>query len=309
MKYVLILCACFFAPFVYAVDLPFTKDLFEGMPANQEVYRLSIVLKKEGFYGGELTEVYSSVISRSVSQFQAKQGIVPINGIVGTKTRYELNRIVLGWLGKSMKDVDTKKTTTPAKTEAKVTSPKTPSVTKTPAVKEVKKVVAPKPQACVHRGKTFRHGEKVRLYKYTVARPGGACPSMIRMCNDGQLEGDLSYRHHACTVASTSTTDISEPKTPSLKQPLLDDTKETTDTTKKTTTPTTTTTKTTPTTKTTGCKAGGVQFSVGATTQGCITPGRTEPTASQCLAAMMPIYTCQTGGTWTCTSQCQFNYY
>ncbi len=300
------MCALFFATTVSAVDLPFTKDLFEGMPANEEVHRLSIVLKKEGFYIGELTKVYTPMITRAVSAFQAQRGIVPVNGIVGTKTRYELNKIVLGWLGKTIPASETKKTTptTPViakKATTPVVAPKTQTTTT--------KTSTTKPQSCVHRGKTFKHGEKVRLYKYTAARQGGACPSMVRRCNDGHLEGDLSYRHHACTLASTTFTETDNTtKLPTQKLPTLDG-ETTKETTTKTTTTTTTTTKKDDGKLTSGCKAGGVQFSVGATTQGCIGPGRSDPTTSQCLAALMPLYKCEMSGNWTCIDRCQFNYY
>lgn len=308
MRAFFILCVLFSVSVAHAVALPFTRDLFEGMPANEEVHRLSIVLKKEGFYVGELTKVYSPTITRAVSSFQAKRGIVPINGIVGTRTRYELNKIVLGWLGKSMTDAEPKKATTTTTPAKKTVTPV--KATEKATTTTVKKVVAPKPQPCVHRGKTFKHGEKVRLYKYTVARQGGVCPSMIRRCNDGVLEGDLSYRQHTCTIPTSATVGEEEKKQTTQKTPTLDDTttqKETTTT--KTTTTKTTTTKTNEEKLTNGCKAGGVQFNVGATTEGCIGPGRSDPTASQCLAALMPVYKCQMSGNWICVEKCQHNYY
>jgi hypothetical protein len=310
MKALLVmLCFCSFASVAHAIDLPFTKDLFEGMSNSEEVYRLSIVLKKEGFYAGDLTKTFSPALARSVSSFQAKKGIVPINGIVGTKTRYELNKIVLGWLGKNAPS------TPPAQNKAVGTSAVvTPQKSSNPTVKSVPTVasVASKKtvtavQSCVHRGKTYKHGEKVRLYKYTVARAGGKCPSMVRVCNDGQLDGDLSYRHHTCTIPTVGT-DAAEPKTPAVqKQPTLDDTKTTDTTTQPKTTPKTQPKDGTPQTK--GCKSGVVQYQPGATTQGCIGPGRSDPTPGQCLAAIMPVYKCEQSGNWTCVTNCQHNYY
>ncbi len=305
------LCICCLASISYAVDLPFTKDLFEGMAPGEEVYRLSIVLKKEGFYTGELTKTFTPALTRGVSAFQAKKGIVPINGIVGTKTRYELNTIVLSWIGKNLSDTtQAKKTVTPVQQGAKPASntKQTATVKTVPTAASVaERKVSAVPLPCIHRGKTFRHGEKVRLYKYTIARAGGTCPSRIRVCVDGQLDGDLSYRHHTCTAAA-AVTSVTDTEKATTKQPTLDDTK----TTPATSQPKTTTPKTQPKDDTklaNGCRAGGVSFTHGQTTQGCIGPGRSDPTASQCLAVIMPVWKCEMSGNWTCITNCQHNYY
>ena len=308
-RYIAALSFCCIATISYAIDLPFTKDLFEGMAPGEEVYRLSIVLKKEGFYTGELTKTFTPALTRGVSAFQAKKGIVPINGIVGTRTRYELNTIVLSWIGKNLSDTTTsKKTVTPVQQPQKsLQSSKQTSTVKTvpttPSVAERKVSAAPQP--CIHRGKTFKHGEKVRLYKYTLARPGGVCPSRVRVCIDGQLDGDLSYRHHTCATSSVNAESQDSTKT-TQKQPVLDDTKSNSSTQPKTTP------KTQPkddTKSVAGCRAGGATFSHGQTTQGCIGPGRSDPTASQCLAVIMPVWKCETSGSWTCVTNCQHNYY
>ena len=111
---------------------------------------------------------------------------------------------------------------------------------------------------------------------------------------------------HSSVGSETPDTVTNLPK----KQPTLDDVKSPP--------PVTTQPKTNPTPKTqpkeetkpvNGCRAAGIQFNVGQTTAGCMGPGKTEPTANQCLAAIMPVWKCESGGGWTCVTNCQHNYY
>jgi hypothetical protein len=287
--------------------------LYEGLKGNEEVYRLSIVLKKEGYYDGELTDVYTRDITKAVTAFQSKRNITPVNGIVGTKTRYDLNRIVLGWIGKSVEQVTTQK----QKAEDKKVPEKAKQVAtvKQPLKDDKTKVVTPvkkNPLPCLFKGKPLKHNEKIRLFKYTVAPVGGKCPSSIRRCIDGALDGDLSYRHTTCTSPKVHVVDLTEKKTEyPITKPKVDDVDEDDDgdpaTPKTKPKDTPKTDPKNPLTK--GCTAGGAQFNVGATTQGCIGPGRADPTASQCLAALMPVYKCEMSGSWRCIDRCQFNYY
>jgi peptidoglycan hydrolase-like protein with peptidoglycan-binding domain len=320
MKFRLIFLAILLSPpFAFAVvTMPFSRDLYQGMAANEETYRLSIVLKKEGYYSGLLTREYTPAIASAVSKLQTKRGI-PADGVLGKRTRYEANKIVLSWFNK--KDLLPNDQATKIQPQTVPTKPKlevnirqkneavppvgTPKKeAELPVVKKVESVV------CMHRGTSIRDGEKIRLYRYERAPAGSTrCPSQQRRCVKGALDGDLSYRYRSCTVPEISkgvSTDSVSNDTKKQTSPVLDDTKTGTKDTPKTNPKATP--KTTPSDDSKGCISGGVPYPIGGKLKGCIGPGRTDPTAAQCLAILMPTYTCTESKIWICTDTCQANY-
>jgi hypothetical protein len=308
MKYAILLfsfllCSVSFA----ATAVPFTTDLYQDMPRTQEVYRLSIVLKKEGFYDGELTSRYNAEMTKAVSRFQAKKKISPINGIVGIKTRYELNKIVLSWMKPSTPAPEVKKPVKPSVPVKEVVPVKKPEPK--PVVVPAKPVpVAPVSKGpCEYKDKSYKDGARVRMFLYKVAPINGKCVGRWRTCVNGEFDGDLSYRQLSCTVPTvTSNGDVQEKTETTVTKPKQGTDDEDTNTnvvTKPKPNP-----KPDPEKPKDGCLSGGAKYAVGGTVQGCIGPGRTDPTAAQCLAALMPTYKCETYG-WKCVDKCQFNYY
>jgi hypothetical protein len=302
-----------------AITVPFTRDLYPGITgAKEEVYRLSIVLKKDGYYSGPLTSEYTDDLAKGVAKFQVKNRISPANGLFGVESRYKANQIVLSWFPK--------KTTTPAKDTSKDTGTTkkddTTKVTKpttgTTPTKKVDPPPAPK-KDCTLRSVTIKHGAQAVFYRYPVA-PAGAtrCPSTKRTCMDGVLDGDLSYRFSSCTIPPRpTTTDISDTSTTQTTNTTTTGTGTTTTgggtttntdiTTTHTTTNTNTGTNTT--TSTTGCVSGGATYAIGSKIKGCMAPTKHEPSATQCMSLLMPTFQCTAVNTWTCVDSCDRNYY
>ena len=68
-----------------------TKDLKYGMTGDAEVTELQEFLTSEGLYSGPITGNFYSLTLKAVKSFQSREGITPVSGYVGTKTRARLN--------------------------------------------------------------------------------------------------------------------------------------------------------------------------------------------------------------------------
>lgn len=69
----------------------FERDLYYGLKNDSEVLRLQRFLVDEGVYEGPVTGNFFKLTLEGVKRFQSKEGISPISGYVGPKTRAVLN--------------------------------------------------------------------------------------------------------------------------------------------------------------------------------------------------------------------------
>jgi len=72
----------------------FDHDLYFGMSDNSEVTMLQAFLHDKGFYNGPVTGGFFSLTKQAVIAFQEKEGIVPVLGYFGSKSRARANVLV-----------------------------------------------------------------------------------------------------------------------------------------------------------------------------------------------------------------------
>lgn len=69
----------------------FERDLYFGLRDNPEVAKLQEFLKKENLYDGPVTGGFFSLTKEGVKKFQAREGVEPLAGYFGAKTRARAN--------------------------------------------------------------------------------------------------------------------------------------------------------------------------------------------------------------------------
>lgn len=72
----------------------FNKDLYFGIKGDAEVTNLQQFLTDKGFYSGPITGNFFSLTREAVKKYQATNGIEPVSGYFGPKTRTLTNKMV-----------------------------------------------------------------------------------------------------------------------------------------------------------------------------------------------------------------------
>lgn len=72
----------------------FERDLYHGISNDTDVTRLQEFLKSQSVYSGPVTGNFFSLTQEGVKRFQAREGITPVLGYFGPKTRSRANEIV-----------------------------------------------------------------------------------------------------------------------------------------------------------------------------------------------------------------------
>lgn len=62
--------------------------------AGISIADLKILLHKAGLYQGEIDEIFSAQLAQSISTFQEKYEVIPIDGVAGSKTLSRLSEII-----------------------------------------------------------------------------------------------------------------------------------------------------------------------------------------------------------------------
>jgi peptidoglycan hydrolase-like protein with peptidoglycan-binding domain len=75
----------------FAASPTFERDLYYGLRGDAEVTRLQEFLRDEGVYEGPVTGNFFTLTLAGVKKFQTLQGIVPVSGYFGPKTRAAAN--------------------------------------------------------------------------------------------------------------------------------------------------------------------------------------------------------------------------
>lgn len=88
-----IMFAFFMAPFG-AFAAGFERDLSYGILNDADVTRLQEFLKSQSVYSGPVTGNFFSLTQEGVKRFQAREGITPVLGYFGPKTRSRANEIL-----------------------------------------------------------------------------------------------------------------------------------------------------------------------------------------------------------------------
>jgi murein L,D-transpeptidase YcbB/YkuD len=61
---------------------------------DMDISDLKKMLQNTGFYRGEIDEVFDEQLAQSISDFQEKYGVTPIDGTVGSKTLSKLSEVI-----------------------------------------------------------------------------------------------------------------------------------------------------------------------------------------------------------------------
>jgi len=93
MKKSIILFAFIFLPFFVSAQV-FEKDLYFGFQGDSDVQKLQEFLKDQGYYSGPITGNFFSLTISAVKKFQGEQGITPVSGYFGPKTRTKVNKLL-----------------------------------------------------------------------------------------------------------------------------------------------------------------------------------------------------------------------
>ncbi len=102
---------CFRAFFLFAVFMVpsaafaagFERDLYFGVSNDADVTRLQEFLKLQGVYSGPVTGNFFSLTREGVRRFQEREGIVPVAGYFGPKTRSRANTLLSSETGNIQK--------------------------------------------------------------------------------------------------------------------------------------------------------------------------------------------------------------
>jgi len=86
----------------------FGRDLRFGLRNDSDVTKLQEFLTDKGFYSGPITGNFFSLTLKAVKKFQNKEGIKPVSGYVGVKTRERLNALLTSELEESNQQAKTK---------------------------------------------------------------------------------------------------------------------------------------------------------------------------------------------------------
>ncbi|MDD5145598.1 MAG: DUF459 domain-containing protein [Candidatus Pacebacteria bacterium] len=79
---------------VFSFAKNFEKDLYFGLKGNSDVINLQKFLASVGSYSGPVTGNFLSMTLEGVKNFQKKQGITPVAGYFGPKTRQRANELL-----------------------------------------------------------------------------------------------------------------------------------------------------------------------------------------------------------------------
>jgi hypothetical protein len=91
----------FFILFFIGISIPFfcsaqvfNRDLYFGLVNDADVFSLQKFLASVGVYAGPITGNFFSLTREGVKNFQEKEGITPVAGYFGPKTRAKVNDIL-----------------------------------------------------------------------------------------------------------------------------------------------------------------------------------------------------------------------
>lgn len=93
----------------------FERDLYFGIQNDQDVTKLQEFLTDEGVYSGPITGNFFSLTLKAVKDYQSREGIAPVAGYFGPKTRVRANAILSSQIQASESQAisETGATTTP----------------------------------------------------------------------------------------------------------------------------------------------------------------------------------------------------
>jgi len=72
----------------------FSRDLYFGLQQDLDITKLQEFLSDEGLYSGPITGNFFSLTLKAVKAFQAREGITPVAGYFGPKTRMRANELL-----------------------------------------------------------------------------------------------------------------------------------------------------------------------------------------------------------------------
>ena len=103
-------------------DALFTKDLYFGLQGDSDVTKLQEFLTSEGVYSGPITGNFFSLTLTGVKNFQSREGIAPVAGYFGPKTRSAANAILSQQLQASNEQAISETSSTPPAPTAPATT-------------------------------------------------------------------------------------------------------------------------------------------------------------------------------------------
>ncbi len=87
------------------VNASFDHNLYYGMQNNSDVTELQEFLTVEKLYSGPITGSYYSLTLQGVKSFQEREGITPLSGYFGPKTRNAANLILSEVIGEEGEEI------------------------------------------------------------------------------------------------------------------------------------------------------------------------------------------------------------
>ncbi len=72
----------------------FSRDLSFGLQQDLDVIKLQEFLSNDGLYSGPITGNFFSLTLKAVKAFQSREGIIPVAGYFGPKTRARVNELL-----------------------------------------------------------------------------------------------------------------------------------------------------------------------------------------------------------------------
>jgi hypothetical protein len=101
----------------------FSRDLYFGLQQDSDVIKLQEFLTDEGLYSGPITGNFFSLTLKGVKNFQLREGVTPVAGYFGPKTRIKANDILSSQIQASENQAisETGATTTPPVTPKNTT--------------------------------------------------------------------------------------------------------------------------------------------------------------------------------------------